>query len=224
MITTGSGISTPLIKKIMKYIALVLFTLLSSCLIEKLPPRKDTDGFVNLKTKDKAFLRPFNLANYNTSKNFDEKKKKLTFEEVQTTDIQMIAKQNKLTLMIIWATWCSHCYNNLPVCISWFDNMSEKGLNLLLVAQNYNIKNATKELLNDNYHKQTYILSNAYFGDDEFKKQEKAKHELNIPFDGHNIVPTQILLDQNGKTVYMHQGELKDRDTIMYYVNQVGMK
>ena len=77
----------------------------------------------------------------------------------------------------------------------------------------------TKDLIKCNYKKQSYILSNAYYGSAESQKKERAMKELGVVVDGRMTVPEQVLFDQKGKVLYFHRGGLNNKDTIMYYLN-----
>ena len=202
--------------KKLNYIIVALFYL---CLSQCMPYRNATDGYSSLSENDKKHFTKFNVKNLNTENNYDVARKTYVFEEVETNDIKEIIKQNKFTLMYIWATWCPHCYYNIPECVNLFSELNSKGLNFILTGQYYNVKAATKWFRKAQYRKQSYFLSNVYFGEDENKKQEKVKAELGVKPDGHNGVPAQILFDQKGNVLYSHFGELHDKDTIMYYVN-----
>lgn len=92
--------------------------------------------------------------------------------------------KTKYKLIMVWASWCSHCQQEMPYVKQFYENFKKSGGEIIALSVDYNKEdwqNAIKETswLND---------SDLIYWDSKFVK------ELNI-----TGTPTLILVDQKNK-------------------------
>lgn len=184
-----------------------LLTLFNIGCISTYPARKDDDGSTSLSSLDSQNLRKFDRLSFNRKNNYITKDQ-IKYELIKSSDIQQLFSANKLTLVLIWASWCGASQEALFKVIENQDKIVGNNINLLIVAQNFNLQYMSEILFNKSMKYQTYIIDPNVYGRDEVKKQNAFGKLLcpscRVKFDG--TVPRLLVFNQKGKVVLDEPG------------------
>lgn len=117
-----------------------------------------------------------------------------------TLALSEVVKNNKLTLVDFWATWCAPCRTQMPNVISIYDQYKDKGLEVVGVSFD-----------KDESRWKEYIKENNI----QWKNMSDLKHwqsEAGLLY-GVNSIPLVILIDQSGQIVSrgLHGQELREK-------------
>lgn len=111
------------------------------------------------------------------------------------------------SLLIFWATWCKPCKAELDAMRSTFDDLSKRGMNILLVSEdNQKSKSRVKPFLDS----KGYGFTGLHDPDGEVLKLY-----------GGTSIPFIVMLDQTGSPVFENRGELKDPNPLLTRANQL---
>jgi peroxiredoxin len=115
---------------------------------------------------------------FNGQKPFDTTLSKNTGESSMVVD----SRQGKRALLVFWATWCPHCFQELEKLNSMVPDIEKKGIKVILVDMG-----ETKEQVNA--YMKHYRFNMESFIDEEQLFQEP-----------YNVVgvPTIVFIDENG--------------------------
>ncbi len=111
----------------------------------------------------------------------------------KTVDIQDFGKNDKITVLSFWATWCSPCKKELDAIADVYPDWQEE-YNMELVAVTIdNSRNLTKvgPLVASKNWEYTILADT----------KEELKNALNVA-----AVPHTFLIDQKGNIVFSHSG------------------
>lgn len=97
--------------------------------------------------------------------------------------------RGKVVLLNFWATWCPPCREEIPDLIKVQEKYKDRGFTIVGVSQDDTLATATR------YVKQNGMNYPVLIGDPQ------TQRELN--FQG---IPTSVLLDKEGKIVWMQEG------------------
>ncbi|MBL4716212.1 MAG: thiol:disulfide interchange protein [Bacteroidetes bacterium] len=111
----------------------------------------------------------------------------------ETINIQDYGKNDKITILSFWATWCTHCKKELTnineIYEDWVD---EFGVELIAISID-NARNAAKvKPFSDGLGLEFEVLL------DSNEELKRAMNVTNIPF--------TYIIDKSGNIVYKHQG------------------
>jgi thiol-disulfide isomerase/thioredoxin len=167
----------------MKTSIILLCILLSSCItILKHSP---DDMYLNA---DKSQYQSFE--DYESS---DSTIQKSTFSivEIKAAQLQKEISNQEKSVVVLWATWCSHCYVEMPALIA-----AAKENNILFVCVNYDIKNLTKLFREHGYEKPVYVISAEEYGANENDKTVKFLNEFTGDPDSKAVFPQHFLFEK----------------------------
>ena len=92
------------------------------------------------------------------------------------------SSQGKKAILVFWATWCPHCYEELGAINDNFVSMEQKGIKIILVDVG-----ETQDDVN-NYFKQRQMKLVSFVDEDSFLQE--TYHLIGIP--------TMIFIDEKG--------------------------
>ncbi len=107
------------------------------------------------------------------------------------TSIQEI-KGEKFTVLDFWATWCKPCVKSIPEMIKIYDEFKNQGVNFIGVDVD-SPRNLAKV--------RPYALSKGINYTVLLDTEQEIMTAMNV-----SVLPTFIILDQQGKIVYTHEG------------------
>lgn len=167
-----------------------------------------------LKDEDIIKLYDFNINDFQKEQN-PKSAKDIKLQKVGIADLKKMAEMQGYTWMVIWASWCPHCregLNNYPGAATKVKGMED--LNMILVAEDYNLPAIQERLFAIGYKKQAYVLDPQEFGMDEEIKITKLRQYLCptcTPVEA--VVPQHYLFNKNGQIILDEVGgDLTDID------------
>ena len=107
-------------------------------------------------------------------------------DSLQTT---ISAAKDQIVIVDFWATWCSPCKKQVPVLSDLFEKYKAKGVTVIGVAMDYNLKDVRK------FVNKSGIKYPVYMGDDDIGYVYKLKS-----------VPTMHIYDKSGDLIEKHTG------------------
>ena len=124
----------------------------------------------------------------------------LTLKDKEAPDFELVSFDNKsislskmrgkAVLLDFWELWCGPCLESMPKVQKLYDTYKEKGL---LV---YGVTNETKQIQSSKQSVQDRKISfPMLIGNEQLKKNYKL-----------NAIPLYILIDKNGKVVFVSEG------------------
>jgi hypothetical protein len=205
-------------KKLVLIQILVIFISFSSCIVMK--SRKADDGSSILTKNDSSLIIPFNentgsiVLTYN---NLTE----IRFQVIDAEKLIKLSQKKPYTWIYIGASWCGISkYARLRFCKS-IQHFSPDSIQLLIIDQNFDLKELQKQLFNAGFNHITYLLDPVKYGSDESYKQERFVKELGLQlpiklFEGGGV-PKSIVVDRDLKIYYYASGMDITSDTIAKY-------
>ncbi len=117
-------------------------------------------------------------------------------------DVADFGKNDKVTVLSFWATWCSPCKKELNN-ISYLYEDWQDDYNMELVAISIDdVRNISKV--------KTYVNGQAWDYEVLLDTNEDLKRMMNF-----QTVPYTVLIDQNGNIVYTHAGYVEGDEYIL---------
>ena len=128
---------------------------------------------------------------------------------LKITDGRVIHLQDlhgKPVLITFWATTCRSCIKEMPHLISLYDELSDKGLEIIGVAMSYDPPNQVMELINQ--RRVSYPIALDVDG------------AIAKAFDNVMLTPTSFLISPDGKIVKHKIGEM-DMDKLQQQIEDL---
>ena len=110
------------------------------------------------------------------------------FQEQKQINLLKTAKENKVTVVHFWATWCGPCEKEFPDLVRLIKRLEGKSIRFLLVAVNDEPGKVKK------FIKKFDAITKDYFLLEDNK-------EMHREFFGISKLPETFVFDQNGKTI-----------------------
>ncbi len=107
------------------------------------------------------------------------------------------AAKDQVVIVDFWATWCSPCKKQQPVLSGLYEKYKSKGVTVIGVAMDYNLKDVRKFV-----HKSD-IKYPVYMGDDDIGYVYKLKS-----------VPTMHIYDKSGNLIETHSGFVSEEGLV----------
>jgi thiol-disulfide isomerase/thioredoxin len=188
-----------------------------SCNIQKAGRTASGDGSANLTEDDRKSIRPFSIEN--ALQKPVTQTNDILLQEINSEQLKQVISGHAYTWVVIWAAWCPHCIDAVPNYPVLAEKFNDKGLNLVLINQDYNVPKTRELLQKAGYKGNAYILDAAYFGTDERVKVLKLRKEIcsSCPQEGTGT-PHHYLFDRSGKNLYFKMGYKMMADSIAAYV------
>ncbi|CAN5378087.1 hypothetical protein BH10BAC1_BH10BAC1_05710 [soil metagenome] len=181
---------------------LLVILLITSCLtIERVPSKKNDDGYSSLSDANKKLIHDFSLG--------EQKSGERAIQWINAAELQNIAKNNnKTTWLIIWASWCPHSINLIDQKRILFSEKHKETMTTILIAQNINLDYQLALLDKIKYQGNLYILNSKQYGTDENMKSVTFLNELKVDFkEIIKSTPINILLSVEGNVLKIKYGE-----------------
>jgi hypothetical protein len=197
---------------------LFIVILFSSCIVIK--SRKTDDGSSILTRNDSSFIMPFDqkMATKDITYNIPDE---IKFQLIDAGELTLLAKEKPFSWVLLGASWCGISkYARLKFCRS-IKHFAPDSIQLLIIDQDFNLKELQKQLFNSGFNHITYLLNPIKYGSDEVYKQERFIKDsgLNLPiklFEGGGV-PKSIVIDRDLKIYYYASGMDITSDTIAKY-------
>lgn len=186
-------------KKIILIYSVIL--LISSCLtIERVPSKKNDDGYSSLSDDQKKLIQDFSLE--------EQKLPKRSIRWINSAELQKIARNNNNTWVIIWASWCPHSISLIDKKRIDYSEKYKENITTILIAQNINLDYQLALLDKINYKGSLYILNSKQYGTDENMKSVTFLYELKIDYkEIIKSTPINVLLNSKGEVLKIKYGE-----------------
>ncbi len=101
-------------------------------------------------------------------------------------------KGEKLTILDFWATWCKPCVKSIPEMVKLNDEFKDQGVKFFGINED-SPRNINKV--------RPFAHSKGIDYEVILDSDQEIMTELVV-----SVLPTMIILDENGKVVYSHQG------------------
>ena len=99
-----------------------------------------------------------------------------------------VIKQNKLTLLDFWATWCGPCIKELPVIVQLYNDYKDKGLEIISISIDNN-EQVWQSFIQKNNMSWLQVISKKGESDDIGKLY------------GVSAIPYMVLINSNGEVI-----------------------
>ena len=117
----------------------------------------------------------------------------LTLKKMNGKSVKLSEYLNKGPVLInFWATWCSPCKKEMVFLNQFERRYKDNGLSILSISI-YSQKSLS--------HVRSYIRANNYTYDVFLDPNRQVFKKLN-----GNLMPTNVLIDKNGKVLWRHYG------------------
>ena len=117
----------------------------------------------------------------------------LTLKKMNGKSVKLSEYLNKGPVLInFWATWCSPCKKEMVFLDQFERRYKDNGLSILSISID-----SQKSLA----HVRSYIRANNYTYDVFLDPNRQVFKKLN-----GNLMPTNVLIDKNGKVLWRHYG------------------
>ena len=117
----------------------------------------------------------------------------LTLKKMNGKSVKLSEYLNKGPVLInFWATWCSPCKKDMVFLNQFERRYKDNGLSILSISID-----SQKSLS----HVRSYIRANNYTYDVFLDPNRQVFKKLN-----GNLMPTNVLIDKNGKVLWRHYG------------------
>ena len=117
----------------------------------------------------------------------------LTLKKMNGKSVKLSEYLNKGPVLInFWATWCSPCKKEMVFLNQFERRYKDNGLSILSISID-----SQKSLS----HVRSYIRANNYTYDVFLDPNRQVFKKLN-----GNLMPTNVLIDKNGKVLWRHYG------------------
>ncbi|RYD83697.1 MAG: hypothetical protein EOP53_00125 [Sphingobacteriales bacterium] len=161
-----------------------------------------------LQDDDIIRLQPFNIKDYQKEQNY-KAAKDIKLQKVGIADLKKMIGLADYTWIVVWASWCPHCregLNHYPGTTEKVNKLDEN-MNMILVAEDYNLPMVQQRMFDIGYKKQVYVLDPEEFGMDEEAKITKLRQYLCPTCSKVDaVVPQHYLFNKNGQIVLNEVG------------------
>jgi thiol-disulfide isomerase/thioredoxin len=201
------------------FIAYILFTLYSCTsrgaadIKESAADSSATENDGGKKKKQAAeeegmiVLQPFSIKDYQKEITYS-KARDIKLQKIGLEDLKKITAMSGYTWIVVWASWCPHCREGLqhyPATAAQVKTMED--MNMILVAEDYNLPQIQDRLYEIGYKKQAYVLDPEEFGmDEEMKISKLRKYLCPTCTEQEAVVPQHYLFNKDGQIVYDQVG------------------
>lgn len=120
-----------------------------------------------------------------------------TIKNINIDSLKKEISNAKSSILIVdfWATWCSPCKKQLPILSNLYEKYRSRGLSIIGVAMDYNMKDVKK------FVRKSDIRYPVYVGGEDIGFIYKLK-----------AVPTTHIYDRNGNLVKKHTGFVNEEE------------
>lgn len=130
-----------------------------------------------------------------------------TLTSVNGGDYSISDNGGRPSLLVFWATWCKPCKAELDAMKGTLDDLTKRGMNVLLVSEdNQKSKSRVKPYLDTKGYGWTAL----HDPDGEVLKLY-----------GGTSIPYTVMLDKDGSPVFENRGEMKDATAMLAKANQL---
>jgi len=130
-----------------------------------------------------------------------------TLASVNGGDYSISDNGGRPSLLLFWATWCKPCKAELDAMKGTLDDLTQRGMNVLLVSEdNQKSKSRVKPYLDTKGYGWTAL----HDPDGEVLKLY-----------GGTSIPYTVMLDKDGSPVFENRGEMKDATAMLAKANQL---
>ena len=143
---------------------------------------------------------PIIVGDYDVPAYLPRKKDMKDITTGKTIPFKQIVSQNKVTVLLTWATWCPHSAALIPMLKKMYDKYHKDGLEIITSVNAY-----PEERVGDNL--QSIIRDRNMQSWYNFDEWNLAVTEMDCWSDG---TPTAILVDKNGKVIMDSRENISD--------------
>ena len=181
--------------------------LLSTCAISCINFKFDSDASSDLSGNDTKNIYKFNLMEVGKSTSISNASE-INFQEINSEQLKQAILVNKKTWVYVWGSWCTPCRKKLPLISQLCRDNPD--WNIILVADDYNIKSLQNLLFENKIFIQPYILDYKTFGQKIHEKEKILWEKLKIDQPFSDGVPQNYLFDKQGNLVYYGSGNIPE--------------
>lgn len=147
-------------------------------------------------------LTAWDAQNNNDSGNQELPDVTITDLDGQKTDIREFGKNNKITVISFWATWCKPCKKELNNFASLYPEWKEKYDVEIVAVSTDDSRNRSNVV--------TYVNGQAWDFKVLLDSNQKLKRALNF-----QAIPYTVMLNKEGKIVYTHKGYVSGDEYVL---------
>lgn len=117
--------------------------------------------------------------------------------EGATVNVQDAVKEDRITVISFWATWCSPCKRELDNLVDMYADWKDQGIDIEIIAVSTDDSRTVgrvKSTVDAKGWEYTILL-------DSNQDFQRAMNVANVPF--------TFVIDQNGEIVYSHSGYIE---------------
>lgn len=141
-----------------------------------------------------------------------KKAKQFSITDIDGRKLNLSDFRNGYLLMDFWASWCRLCRENAPKIIMLYKQYHQKGLNIIGVSVDDNVKDWKRAVEKDSISIWHNILSNS-------ESRDTKGHESINQLYGVIIYPTIILIDKKGIIIGRYTGTENEGELNMKLVS-----
>ena len=147
-------------------------------------------------------LTAWHLPNHHNPGNQELPDVTITNLDGEKTDIRQFGKNDKITVISFWATWCKPCKKELSNLSNLYPEWKDK-YNVEIVAVSTDDSRNRSNVV-------TYVNGQAWDFEVLLDSNQKLKRALNF-----QAIPYTVLLDKNGKIAYTHKGYVSGDEYVL---------
>ncbi len=147
-------------------------------------------------------LTGWHLPHQDNSGNKELPEVTITNLDGEKIDIRQFGKNDKITVISFWATWCKPCKKELTNLSSLYPEWKEK-YNVEIVAVSTDDSRNRSNVV-------TYVNGQAWDFEILLDSNQKLKRALNF-----QAIPYTVLLNKNGKIAFTHKGYVSGDEYVL---------
>lgn len=167
--------------------------------------RIDDDRSRDLVSNPNKSILPFHLADVGKTLPVT-RPTDIVFQEADSENMKSLLGLHRKTWIYVWGSWCSPCRKKLPQIAQIQRNNPD--WNIILLADDYDIKELQKILFENRLFVQSYLLDYKKYGSKIYEKERKFWEDMATGREYSSGVPQNYMYDEKGDLLYFGSGSV----------------